>query len=536
MSILQKLKIHGFTKSHENAILASLFLGEPLLFMGPKGVAKTEVVACIGMALREASKRKYPNDPSQWFTYQIYDASKLNFEDLIGYPSPSAMKANPPRVEYIPTPSTIWGKNMVAFDELNRCQEDRQSNLFEIIRSRKLQGIPTGNQFIYSTINPYGDVGTILMSDALVDRHLFYLRVPNFSTMPYEDRQKIINRVGNFDGVGLRYWANLKGEFDTAEQNDTADQINDKLADIGDQITDVMSMAATKYNEMTNEYKDNIASIINELVKSLSDHFSKEKETVKKEIELSGRRASAMLRGILAMRAVDLAMVHQFNGKMINVVDSIINAIKLTIPIGISGNLDSKVLDSADKLIEEKVKLCWEKLNSNKNEVDNDQYSYLTSVNSVLPVIDSLFNNTTNDITRCKIFSTLLKTKYKDETAPGLRMSMALYLLSKDFPVVFKDIPVKEYTNDQLKKEAATPLTYDLKHLSKYEMLLQHQLKTILNSKYNSLYLITSAAIAIETETKNRTESDAIEFMNDLSNLINTVTRAYSSIAEKQPV
>ena len=502
--------------------------------MGPKGVAKTEVVACIGMALRESSKRKNPNDPSSWFSYQIYDASKLNFEDIVGYPSPSAMKANPPRVEYIPTNSTIWGKNMVAFDELNRCQEDRQSNLFEIIRSRKLQGIPTGNQFIYSTINPYGDVGTILMSDALVDRHLFYLRVPNFSTMQYEDRQRIINRVGNFDAIGLRYWANLKGEFDTVEQNQSADDINDKLADIGDEICNLMTIAAEKYNNIDEDTKDNVASIINDLVKSMSDTFSKEKETVKKEVELSGRRASAMLRGVLAMRAVDMAMTTIYSTKYITMADSMINSIKLTIPIGISGNLDNNILATADKLIEEKVKIAWDKFSKTNKQHDTDQYAYLTSVSNVLPVIQSIFDNSYSDLTRTKTLSTLLKTKYNDAAPAGIRMSMALYLLSKDFPAVFKDIPVKEYTNDQIKAEAANNnIILEMNHLTKYKQLLEHQLQALANQpEYKAIFLVVSSALAIEVLAKNKTDLDAIEFVKDVSDTIHTLTNAYEGISQ----
>ena len=81
---------------------------------------------------------------------------RLNFEDLVGYPSIADLQKNPPEVKYVPTKSSIWGKDLIAFDEINRCSEDRQSNLFEIIRSRKLHGLPTGNTFIMSTMNPLG--------------------------------------------------------------------------------------------------------------------------------------------------------------------------------------------------------------------------------------------------------------------------------------------------------------------------------------------------------------------------------------------
>lgn len=532
MSIFSKLKIHGYPQAQESAVFAALFLGEPLLFMGPKGVAKTEVVASIGMALREASKRKHPNDPSKWFSYQIYDASKLNFEDLVGYPNPHAMKLDPPKVDYIPTNSTIWNKHMVAFDELNRCAEDRQSNLFEIIRSRKLHGIPTNNHFIYSTINPFGDVGTIQMSDALVDRHLFYLHVPHFSSMNFEDRQKVINRVGSFDGVGLRYWAGMASEFDTVEQNQGAATINNKLADIGDDIEKLMALSAEQYKELDQDLKDQVATIINYVVSSLSQTFEKEKEAVKREIELSGRRASAMLRGILAIRAVDLAMnTMGIQKKFTNMVDCMINAIKLTIPIGISGNLNKDLLTKVDKLVEEKVKSLWDKYAKTKNEVDKDQYSYLTSCRSVVPVLESIFSADSNDLTRTKVLSSLMKTKYNDNVPSGRAVSMALYRLSIDFPHIFKDVPIKAYDEQSMKGQAvATDI--EMFHLSKYAAILDSHI-TSLQKKYPVIAFVVSSAVAHEVfDHKDKTDQDALEFVMSLTTLIETLQLAYDNIAQ----
>lgn len=532
MSIFSKLKIHGYPQAQESAVFAALFLGEPLLFMGPKGVAKTEVVASIGMALREASKRKHPNDPSKWFSYQIYDASKLNFEDLVGYPNPHAMKLDPPKVDYIPTNSTIWNKHMVAFDELNRCAEDRQSNLFEIIRSRKLHGIPTNNHFIYSTINPFGDVGTLQMSDALVDRHLFYLHVPHFSSMNFEDRQKVINRVGSFDGVGLRYWAGMASEFDTVEQNQSADIINNKLADIGDDIEKLMALSAEQYKELDQDLKDQVATIINYVVSSLSQTFEKEKEAVKREIELSGRRASAMLRGILAIRAVDLAMnTMGIQKKFTNMVDCMINAIKLTIPIGISGNLNKDLLTKVDKLIEEKVKSLWDKYAKTKNEVDKDQYSYLTSCRSVVPVLESIFSADSNDLTRTKVLSSLMKTKYNDNVPSGRAVSMALYRLSIDFPHIFKDVPVKAYDEQSMKGQAVAA-DIEMFHLSKYAGILDGHI-TSLQKKYPVIAFVVSSAVAHEVfDHKDKTDQDALEFVMSLTTLIETLQLAYDNIAQ----
>jgi len=433
--ILDELEIFGIPKVQEQAILASILCGEPCLLIGPPGSAKTELINVLGAALREDSRRTNPKDPSKWFSTQVYDASKLNFEDLFGFPSPADLQKDPPEVSYISTQSTIWGKHMVGLDELNRCAEDRQSNLFEIIRSRKLHGIPTGNKFIFSTINPFGDQGTIAMSDALVDRHLFYIRLGKFDEMSSYERKKVIGRLGQVDGVGLRYWGDYVGGLDV-----DSTQINEKLADIGQKLRNLLTSAMKYHTKLIESIGPSVIEIIDKIVGAFAADFKKEKPNIQKECAISGRRASSILRGILAVRAIQLVSKEE-NQEVEDVMSTIINTIKLCLPIGIASTLDENIISRADQLVDTTVKSLWPSIKGSKSTVDIDRMSEALSTGNPLRILDILLSVNINKITRDAIFGHLLdkdrytnnNTKVLDENAYNT-MQVLLFKLDKEIP------------------------------------------------------------------------------------------------------
>lgn len=405
--ILPKLGIHGYHKIQEQAILAGVFSGEPVLLIGPPGTAKTELVGAIGAALREDSKKLNP-DGSNLFNYQIYDASKINFEDLFGLPSIKALQENPPRVEYISTPSSIWNKHMIAFDELNRCAEDRQANLFEIIRSRKLHGVPTGNMCIFGTMNPFGDTGTIEMSDPLVDRFMLFVKIDGFSNIPSAHRKKIISRVGDKEGVGFQYWGGEKSEF-SVEEDIKGGKVshNTNLAAVGEEIRNLF-LSASKYKKQLNDsLTPAIVEVIDKLVDSMKTEFSKEALGVQTETTISGRRASSTCRAILAVRAVQLAMRGP-EEELEDIVSTIINTIKLSLPIGIGGKLEKDILDRANKVVENTVKTVWPTIKAGKSTVDIDIINEVLSSRNPIRILDGLLTVNMNDITKKTVFGHLL--------------------------------------------------------------------------------------------------------------------------------
>jgi len=102
--ILEKLGIYGWKERDENLLLASLLTGDPLLLIGTHGTAKTHTASRIAETIGK--------------TFIAYDSSKALFEDVLGYPNIEKLKQGV--VDYIPSKVTIWDKEMILIDELNR--------------------------------------------------------------------------------------------------------------------------------------------------------------------------------------------------------------------------------------------------------------------------------------------------------------------------------------------------------------------------------------------------------------------------------
>jgi len=135
--ILQKLGVYGWTKKDENLVIASLLTGDPLLLIGNHGCAKTHVANKVAQALG----RKF----------LVYDASKAMFEDVLGYPNVEKLKECV--VEYVPSLVTVWDKELILIDELNRAIPELQSKWLEIIRSRKITGLSTKVKWVWAAMN-----------------------------------------------------------------------------------------------------------------------------------------------------------------------------------------------------------------------------------------------------------------------------------------------------------------------------------------------------------------------------------------------
>ena len=187
-TITQQLGIRGW--SHlDPIILAALATDSPLLLVGSHGTGKSLLVERIALALDLPMRH--------------YNASLLNYDDLVGIPMPDSEGKS---LEFITSPGTIWDAGFAFFDEISRCRTDLQNKLFPIIHERKVIGIPLSNlRHRWAAMNPPAPqdlnlsdasavyLGSEPLDPALVDRFPFVVTVPDWSQLSTEDRANLIN-------------------------------------------------------------------------------------------------------------------------------------------------------------------------------------------------------------------------------------------------------------------------------------------------------------------------------------------------------
>ena len=105
----------------EPVILAALATETPLLLVGAHGTAKSLLLSRLCEALH-----------LQW---RHYNASLVNYDDLIGYPLPNVNGT----LTFVQTPASVWNAQAVFIDEISRARPDMLNRLFPIIHEKKVQ-------------------------------------------------------------------------------------------------------------------------------------------------------------------------------------------------------------------------------------------------------------------------------------------------------------------------------------------------------------------------------------------------------------
>ena len=163
-------------------LVAALATEEPLLLIGPHGTAKTLLLTRVASALG--------------LTTRHYNASLLNFDDLVGFPLPGKNG----ELEYVKTPAAIWGAGAVIFDEISRCRPDIQNKLFPIIHERRVQGLPLeGLRYRWAAMNPpssddedHGYLGSEPLDTALADRFALIVEMPGWTSLSEAEQIAVI--------------------------------------------------------------------------------------------------------------------------------------------------------------------------------------------------------------------------------------------------------------------------------------------------------------------------------------------------------
>lgn len=333
--ILNKLGIYGWKEQDENLILASLLTGDPLLMIGNHGCAKTHLANKVAEAL---GKR-----------FTAYDAGKALFDDVLGYPNIEKLKQG--KIAYIPSKVTIFDKEMVLIDEINRCDASMQSKWLEIIRSRKIMGFPTDVKWVWAAMNPVSYSATRQMDEALVGRFATFLYVRDVLEMEEEDRIKVAENINGDDCPGIKEW--LDNSIDVDKEIKTVRK--DTTMQGGAEIETLLKKAANHFRTL----KRNMGTL-SEFLAKYADLVMRE---TKSEISLDGRRLGFIYRNLLANRSIELAkasMSSDGNGgyAIPSFVDSAKYVLQSSVPIGL--NDESVNREEAYH----KMEICFELLSS----------------------------------------------------------------------------------------------------------------------------------------------------------------------------
>ncbi len=186
--ITESLGIQGWDHL-DPILLAALATEFPLLLIGPHGTAKSLVVEKIAGALSLAMRH--------------YNASLINYDDLVGIPLP---EAGTNQLQFVSTPGAIWDAEFVFFDEISRCRPDLQNKMFPIVHERRIAGIRLDKlRHRWAAMNPPAPedpdtttgeyyLGSEALDPALVDRFPFVVPVPNWKQLSKENRRRLVTR------------------------------------------------------------------------------------------------------------------------------------------------------------------------------------------------------------------------------------------------------------------------------------------------------------------------------------------------------
>ena len=256
LGLLKDLGLHGLERI-EPVLLAALASGEPLLLIGPHGTAKslllTRVAAALGLCFRH------------------YNASLLNFDDLVGFPVPGKDGG----LEYLRTPAAIWGAGAVIFDEISRCRPDIQNKLFPIIHERRVQGLLLEDlRYRWAAMNPpstdnddNGYAGSEPLDAALADRFAFIVEMPSWQQLSGEEQLAVIRAED--------------GSVD---------------ADAADRLKSALLQAQAALPSVRASLSEGVAAYVQALLALLAQAG----------IVLSARRAGMLFRSVLAVQAASL--------------------------------------------------------------------------------------------------------------------------------------------------------------------------------------------------------------------------------------
>lgn len=256
-------------------VFASALTGSPVCVYGSHGAAKT-------MTFRLLAEKCFG------LPYVLYDASKSNWVDIVGYPNLDKFKEG--KVEFVETEMSIWNKKILILDEAARAREDIQNGYLEVLRSSTLQGVDTGIRWKFLASNTLDYPGTRPLDAAFASRIGYYCAVPEFLNMDVEDQGYILQMQENSDGRGLREW----------DKNMAPPE--DNIPDMSLEFSSLMTEAAAKMEEVKTAYGEMFAEYVRKFAALMEVRTKVKGSDV---IRMDGRTCGTLLNNMYACVALE---------------------------------------------------------------------------------------------------------------------------------------------------------------------------------------------------------------------------------------
>jgi hypothetical protein len=485
--IFKKLGVYGWKEQDENLALASLLTGDPMLLIGNHGCAKTHLANRIAQAL---VKR-----------FLVYDASKAMFEDVLGYPNVEKLKQGV--VEYVPSKVTVWDKEFILIDELNRAVPELQSKWLELIRSRKIMGYETKVKWVWSAMNPMTYSATQILDEALIGRFALFVYPPDVLQMGEDDRIRVTKLINGDDAPAMKEWM-------PDNKNGKSISIID-IKQTGEKLNSMLYKAAGHFFRLKEEMET-----LSEFLAKFACLLTQE---TKGEISLDGRRLGFIYRNILANRAVELAKAEVFAVENGSFVDSARYVVQSSIPIGLT--------DGSPKREESihKIEICFDLLSSyfqKSSEIHKVDLIYeLFTTKDVMRKTEILINENLGEFVCSKAWNDLINSG-QDITLLAYTALQVEARLPGTIPQELLESLSHKVSGSKLSSNCISNLQADsIEYLDEIESLLKHESnleQIIAYSRVEKLVEYDSLTMEDIEDTKTAIKKDVLTFENLIRN------------------
>jgi MoxR-like ATPase len=109
--------------------------------------------------------------------YRHYDATKDDLVTMAGIPNPEALSRG--ELEFARHRRTAWDADYISIDELTRATRESQNLWLELLEERTLYGKPLKYKMAVATMNPSTYAATYRLDEALLDRFIAVVDIPD---------------------------------------------------------------------------------------------------------------------------------------------------------------------------------------------------------------------------------------------------------------------------------------------------------------------------------------------------------------------